>query len=404
MSVLLCMTSCHWFCPEEEEVHYDRTVLVYMAAENSLSGKDPNSGKSYHELDIDEMVWSAVGLNSKNRLLVYLDDTEEPRILAIERQQGRRPTCKVVKQYADEHDSGDASTLRLVMEWMYENSPSESYGLVFWSHGDGWLPGSQPKRSICIDNGKNSSYSDSGTKMDIKSLSSVLAAFPKLDFIMFDACFMQSVEVAYELRQVARYIVASPAEIPMPGAPYQYLLQPMFASVYDVDVEGIIRAYCGYYEENFIAVSSSGDERHGALLSVVDSEYLDDLAVVTAEMLAKYLPQGGEVDMRGVQQYCPYPNKSRPEYYDMNGCMRRLITDDSDYDVWRMVFDRAVPYANATVSWYSGYSWKMEEVDIDNYGGISCYVPKRSSTYSYLNAEFQKTSWHEAAGWARVGW
>ena len=43
---------------------------------------------------------------------------------------------------------------------------------------------------------------------------------PHFDFIMFDACFMMSVEVAYEVRNYTDYYIGSPTENPGPGAPY----------------------------------------------------------------------------------------------------------------------------------------------------------------------------------------
>ena len=134
MFILLGMASCHCLSPDEE-LQYDRTVLVYMAAENSLSGGN------FHQQDIDEMLLAGTDIPGNSRLLVYLDDTSLPRILSIERQGGRRPVIKVLHSFTAEHNSGDSETLRLVMEWMSANSPSQSYGLVFWSHGDAWLPG-----------------------------------------------------------------------------------------------------------------------------------------------------------------------------------------------------------------------------------------------------------------------
>ena len=61
------------------------------------------------------------------------------------------------------------------------------------------------------------SHSNSGSKMEIADVAAALDDFPRLDFILFDACFMQAVEVAYELRHVAKYIASSPAEIPNPA-------------------------------------------------------------------------------------------------------------------------------------------------------------------------------------------
>lgn len=396
MFILLGMTSCNWFCSEEESQIYDRTVLVYMAAENSLSGGN------FHQQDIDEMLQAAGDVPKNSRLLVYLDDTDLPRILSVEKLDGRRPVAKILHCYEQEHNSGDTETLHLVMEWVAENSPSQSYGLIFWSHGDAWLPAKTPmQRSICIDNERNSSYSNSGSKMDLDAVAEVLADFPRFEFIMFDACFMQAVEVAYELRHVARYVIASPAEIPNPGAPYERMVKPLFRI--PVDAEGVIHEYYSAYNENVISVYGDGSERYGVSLSVIDCDYLDDLASITAEMVIKYVPERQSISMESIQRYYPISSRIRPEFYDMNGYMLRLIAEDADYLRWKNVFDRAVPYARSTAWWYSNDA-RMQDIDLDNYGGVSCYVPQAVSIYSSLNEKFRSTSWYTAAGWSRAGW
>lgn len=401
MLILLSMASCRWFCPEDETL-YDRTVLVYMAAENSLSYKDA-SGKGFHEQDLDEMLVAAeVGdIPSNSRLLVYLDDTDLPRILSVEPGNKGRSVSRVLHNYTAEHNSGDTETLRLVMEWVSENSPSTSYGLVFWSHGEAWLPAKAPmQRSICVDNGRNS-YSNSGTKMNIDEVAAVLADFPRLEFILFDACFMQAIEVAYELREVAHYVIASPAEIPNPGAPYERMVKPFFGIPFQASA--VVNEYYQAYNDSVVSVFGYGPERYGVSLSVVDCDYLDDLAAMTAEMVTKYVPQDNTPDLRGVQRYYPITSSARPEYYDMNGYMSRLVTDSVDYARWKSLFDGAVPYAKSTAWWYSNDA-RMQYVDLENYGGVSCYVPQDVSTYSSLNEKFRSTSWYSAAGWNRVGW
>ena len=51
---------------------------------------------------------------------------------------------------------------------------------------------------------------------------------PDFDYILFDACLMSQVEVAYELRDTADYLILSPAEVMSAGFPYfkitKYLL------------------------------------------------------------------------------------------------------------------------------------------------------------------------------------
>lgn len=394
MSLLLGVTSCHWFNPDEE-VNYDRTVLAYIAAENSLSYG------AFHQQDIDEMLQAAGDIPTNSRLLIYLDDTSNPRILSIEQQSGRRPTSRVVYEYSEEQNSGDVETLRTVMGWVYDNYPSSTYGLIFWSHGDAWLPAKAiPQRSICIDNERNN-YSNSGSKMDIADVADVLAGFPCFEFIMFDACFMQAVEVAYELRNVARYVIASPAEIPNPGAPYERMVKPFFGIPFDG--AEVVEQYYRMYNDSVMPVYDYGSDRYGVSLSVIDCGHLDALANATAGMVTKYVSRDEATDLKGVQRYYPLSSKSRPEFYDMNGYMQRLITDEADYVRWKSVFDLAVPYARSTAWWYSNDAY-TQHVDLDNYGGVSCYVPQDRSIYDGLNEKFRATSWYMDAGWHEVGW
>ena len=394
MSLLLGVTSCHWFNPDDEVV-YDRTVLAYIAAENSLSYG------AFHEQDIDEMLQAAGDIPANSRLLIYLDDTSNPRILSIEQQSGRRPTSRVVHEYSEEQNSGDVETLRTVMEWVCDHYPSSSYGLIFWSHGDAWLPAKAvPQRSICIDNGRNN-YSNSGSKMDIADVADVLDGVPCLEFILFDACFMQAVEVAYELRHVTRHVIASPAEIPNPGAPYERMVKPFFSVPFDG--AEVVEQYYRMYNDSVISVFGYGSDRYGVSLSVIDCSRLDALADATAEMVTKYVSRDEATDLKGIQRYYPLSSKSRPEFYDMNGYMRRLIKDEADYVRWKSVFDLAVPYARSTAWWYSNDAY-TQRVDLDNYGGVSCYVPQDRSIYDGLNEKFRTTSWYVAAGWQEVGW
>ena len=121
--------------------------------------------------------------------------------------------------------------------------PAESYGFVFLSHSASWTPATSPAmRSI-------GQYRN--TKMDLPVFCDVMTtAFPcSLEFILFDSCNMQAVEVAYELRNCADYIIASPSEIPGPGAPYSVLI-PLFFNKKNPAID-IARAYFQVYNEQY---------------------------------------------------------------------------------------------------------------------------------------------------------
>ena len=81
--------------------------------------------------------------------------------------------------------------------------------------------------------------------MNISDLREALSVAPHLDFILFDACFMQSVEVLYELKEYANYIIGSPTEIPAPGAPYQKVVPAMLSNT--TTAVGIGKAYFEFY-------------------------------------------------------------------------------------------------------------------------------------------------------------
>ena len=72
--------------------------------------------------------------------------------------------------------------------------------LSVWSHSDGWLPSTAQGattvnfRAFGADR-DNNMYSD-GKRMDILDLRKTLEKFPEFDFILFEACDMQSIEVA----------------------------------------------------------------------------------------------------------------------------------------------------------------------------------------------------------------
>ena len=386
MFILFSMASCYWY---EEEQTYDRTVLIYMAADNNLSytyGSTP----SFAQEDLDEMIEAAGDIPTNSRLIIYIDDTDLPRILTIEQQEGRRPTLKTLHQYTDEHNSGDAQTLRTVMEWTTDNYPSQSYGLVIWSHGDAWIPAKAPaQRAVCLDN-------QSSSWMEIADIAHALEAFPQTEFILFDACFMQSIEVAYELRHATNYIVASPAEIPAPGAPYKRIMKAMFANTNSAT--RIAEEYYNEYNEGKIPINGQKDKTYGVCLSVVNCSQLEQLAAVTQEMITKYVTLHNSGKPQGVQRYYLRNSSARPAYYDMNGYMQTLITDIEDYSLWSSVFNSAIPHKRATPYWYSEYTG-MEKLDTENYGGISCYVPQSATTRTKLNEAFCSTSWYEATGW-----
>ena len=223
--LILCAAACH---KEEAETPDpatpipsavpaapgQRTVLVYMAAQNSLGHDD------FHHDDSLEIVKGAEALQEGQSLMLFIDDKAAPRLYAL-RAGDEQPA--LVKRWAEDANSTAAATLAAALELMKVYCPAEEYGLAMWSHADGWLPPTESAEvtplSFGIDTGKNSLSTDNGTQMAVETIAQTIkVASLRFRYIFFDACLMQSLEVAYALREVTDLVIASPMAIPGAGA------------------------------------------------------------------------------------------------------------------------------------------------------------------------------------------
>ncbi len=406
----------------------NRTVLVYIMAENGLSDF-AETGVGGVDSDITEMIAGATAIPDNDHLLVFLDDADSlrnPRIYEIRKADKKQPNrAEVVKEYAMQEDenlcSADPAVLAEVLGYVKKEYAAQSYGLVMWSHGSGWLPSKKIKdsRSIGVDNGNDSS-SNKGVEMEISHLAEVLAQFGGVDFIYFDACHMQGIEVAYQLKEVTDYVIGSPAETPGTGARYDRILAPMFAA--QADIAGIVNNNYNYYASLYKAYEDSGYDSNrdpydncGCVLSAIKCSELTNLADATRVLVQKYASKQTILEVDGsVQRYrgkVTFDDRY-PDYYDLNGVMHHIATS-AEYASWLAAFNRAIPYKVCTSRWYSSFwdsssgPWRSIMPEADSpFGGVSMYVPQSSdsgSTYATWNSQMKRTGWYQAV-WNGTGW
>src|SRR5690606_1167831 len=90
------------------------------------------------------------------------------------------------------------------------------------------------------------------------------------NYIIFDACSMANIEVLFEFRNKANYIIASPTDVLSDGFPYQNIL-PHIDSGSEEDIKKIASAYFNYYN------ARTGLHR-SATISVTDLSRLEALS------------------------------------------------------------------------------------------------------------------------------
>lgn len=379
-------------CGEDEDVPVPakggRTVIVYMAGHSNMS--------NYVAQDINEMLQGLGAMNDGDNLVIFVDDYSTPRIYAIKGNDHEMKSAlmtynklKPVYTYSSTLDSASPTTLQGAIDYARQHYPAESYGLVMWSHGHAWVPGT--KKVSKSNMHKSFAYdAEYKSRMNIDDMVKTLERYPQFDYIFFDACFMQSIEVAYELRSTTSHILGSPTEIPLPGAPYQYVMKGLFSKPFNADA--ILNAYYNYY-------ASGGTT--GILLSSINTSKLEDFAAVTASVVDKQRLL--DANYNGCLNYFLYnewfSSPSLPDMYDMKGVMQRVLSS-GEYTTWLKSLDETVECKYTTDTWFSGYKQGDMAVDKSQYGGISMYVPleKYNAIGENFATAYYSTSWAKAIG------
>jgi len=382
---------------QEEDL---RTVLVYIAADNSLT--------SFAADDIAEMVSGFAAVDAdKNNLLVYVDtQSAKPLLYQITKDSKGAVVKNILHEY-EEQNSVYPTVMAEVYNRVFSAFPAKSYGLVLWSHGDGWLPSPS---NISASKASTRWFGQDGTSyMDISSLNTALNSAPHFDFILFDACFMQSVEVAYELKDRADYFIGAPNEIPGPGAYYTELVPAMFSQAKDL-ASTVAHGYYDYYAAKYTGQLGSNENwTMGVTVSVLKSSEVQALATATAAILPKYITNGSAINVSSIYSYDP---RSTYFYYDLKDLIKSLVASDDQtlFSAWSDAFELAVPVHLTTDKTYSSFINGM--VSMAGSSGLSSYVP-RSGTYLYdghlysyvsLNTFYHSYAWYSAAGWSNTGW
>lgn len=331
-----------------------KTIIVYMAADNDLSDDAI--------ADIEEMKQGFP--KTKNNLIVFADiNGKPPYLLKIDREKET-----VIKSYP-ELDSTDPTTLAEITKEVIRLYPAEEYGLILWSHGTSWLPAGATLRSFGKDVG-----SANGSGMNIPELAKSLPV--KFDFIIMDACLMGSVEVAYELKDNADFIIASSTETIANGFPYDKIIPELMEPV--INYQSIAKHYYDYYN------NMSGAYR-SATISVVNTHYLEALSHQLKLLFESNNAQVSLTDRESIQHLDIYEEQYA---FDLLDFVKNIFTT-TDVDDFINILNQVVIYKAHTPMFLSKYK-------IKTYCGLSSYIPDQEM--ERLNLYYKTLEWYNAAG------
>jgi hypothetical protein len=210
---------------EEAEVSGNWTILVYLDADNDLENAAINNFNqmevcgSTKNVKVIVQIDRAAGYDTSN------DDWTDTRRYLVTKNSNSSTIASVRLDDTPlgELDMADPDNLKDFVDWGVSNFPAEHYCLIIWDHGSGWSVRSATSKYKAVISDETS-----GHVMNVTDISAALADV-HLDVVAFDACLMQQLEVAYELKDSADYLVGSSAPEPSPGYNYATLLSDMNA-------------------------------------------------------------------------------------------------------------------------------------------------------------------------------
>lgn len=372
------LSSCKHNEPEPEFPSKKRkTIIVYMAGENSLA--------PYTAPDIQEMQDAAGDIPKDCNFIVYIDDHKYPQIIVMSEKNSEHT------ETLEERDSCDPDEFYNTLKDLTSRYPADSYGLVCWSHASGWV--SKPKKTFGIDNNKNSYSSDAGTRLEIPDMRKQLERLNiRWDYILFDACFMQCIEVAYEMRNVTDYIIASPAEIPGEGAPYNLIMKGLCMDGQKA-AEEIAKAYFDYHNQLFL--NQHVQFTNGVVLSVIKTSELENLLQATKDILPDFYTQAYTFDTSNIQAYGPRTKiEEFTEYFDMGSAMNKFMSGP-EYEKWSEQVRRTFISRSYTSQWGSAFYDVYPAITDENHLTVcSIFIPNHKYDYAGHNESIKETQWY----------
>ncbi len=366
---LLCailLTSCGGNDePKKEKSIPHRTVLVYMIADNTLGTWDCD------DADIKEMLKAAEadGLNG-GRLLIYHNRPGTERGNVPQLLEVTKTGLQTLKEYPDDPTiySVSPSRIKEVLSDTKKLAKADDYGLVLWSHANGWLESNNDikSRSFGEDRKKNISITDLGKALDGFYFS----------FIYFDCCLMGNVEVAYELRHATPIIVASPTELPIDGMPYDVNVPVFFADgVPDMSLAAR-NTYTSY---------ANSVEPYCQMV-VINTDWLDNLAASSRAIFNTVTEYPN--DITSIQKYSI---DSKCWSFDMKQYINLIAGNTILYAQWERDFDATIAYACSTPLGIGRYI--NSPLVIDTYNGLGSFIIQSPDDITYKG--YNNCSWYK---------
>jgi hypothetical protein len=373
----LCLTACVEEKPAPP-AKADQTVFMYLPWSGDLT--------SYFYRNVEDFK-SVIkqGVLKDERVIVFFSTSStEATLYELVYQNG---SCVEVllKSYTDPPFTTPGGITSILNDVKYY-APANRYGMVIGCHGMGWLP-VEKAASRGAGGAYHWEYKDvpltrffggnsSEYQTEITDLAQgITNAGIKMEYILFDDCYMSSIETAFELKEVTDHVIASPTEIMAYGMPYARIGQHLIGQV----------NYAGICEE-FYQFYSNYEYPYGTI-GITKCSELDNLATVMKEINGRF-PLDDTFQPGNLQRMDGYTPVIFFDYGDYAG---KLCTDKDLLDRFKAQLERTVPsqYRRHTPFYYS---MGKGAIKINTYSGTTISDPSTNPKA----VKKTETAWYKA--------
>lgn len=355
-----------------------QTVIMYMPwADNTIH--------YYFEKNIsafEAAIERNHGLDG-NQLIVFIaENGQQSQMYRIYYYDGkcRRETLKTYDFASCDYTTPEG--ISQIISDAIAAAPASTYALAIGCHGMGWVPaGTDVGTRTFMNNIKAAnayptrffgSSGDPTYQTDILTLAEGIAnTGVRMEYILFDDCYMSNIETAYDLRNATDYLIASTCEIMIDGMPYDEigidLLNNKFKNVVD--------KFYNYYS-NFKTPCGT--------IGVTDCREVENMAYIMRQINDRY--PDFPYNTTDIQDLDGFENTI---FFDFGDYVSKLCSDPNMLSTFKEQLGRLVPYKANTETYYSWYTG--EQHPINTFSGITISDP--SVNRSIANVKTQ-TNWY----------
>lgn len=363
------------------------TFLVFINGHNNLS--------HFGAMNIQDM--EKTGSTDKINLVVEWgqEGTDLNHRLLVEKSTNPSRVTSPILMSLKDVDMGDYRNFVNFVKWGVDNFPARHYFVAIWNHGTGWnfYPmGFRASDSLYED---ISMDDNTGNKITTEQMGVALAEIKQyigrnVDIYGSDACLMQMMEVATEIKDSVDYVVGSEDLEPGEGWPYETFTRKWAAAPEMTPAQVSV-----LLSKEYLAAYSGGVYGTQAVtFSALDMSKIEPVLASTAELVT-YL-----TSLRGAELQEVKKSIRTVQTYSWG-------TDFRDYGHFLKVIEGLPVQKNAAVTGRLKADLAQFVITTDNSPafskstGVSVWIPTTAATTSKDMPRYKGLEYDKRTGWSR---